>query len=63
VVFSGGGGDGFSFIAGKEAQLIALRQHRDVNSTEAGRLSLAGMLKTTRYKHKERRHLYTRIPR
>jgi hypothetical protein len=40
-----------------------LRQHRDINSTEAGRLSLAVMPKTTRYKHKEGRHLCTRIPR
>jgi hypothetical protein len=41
----------------------SLREHRDINSTEAGRLSLAVMPKTTRYKHKEGRHLCTRIPR
>ena len=41
----------------------SLREHRDINSTEAGRLSLAAMPKTTRYKHKEGRHLCTRIPR
>src|SRR5215469_9749469 len=34
-----------------------------INSIEAGRLSLAVMPKTTRYKHKEGRHLCTRIPR
>src|SRR5262249_48616881 len=49
-----------AFIAGKKAQLIT---HRDINSTEAGRLSLAVMPKTARYKHKEGRHLCTRIPR
>ena len=36
---------------------------RDINSTEAGRLSWAVMPKTKRYKHKEGRHLCTRIPR
>jgi hypothetical protein len=36
---------------------------RDVNPTEAGRSVLAAMPETTRYKHKEGRHLCTKIPR
>ena len=39
------------------------RRVRDINSTDAGRRSLAVMPKTARYKHKEGRHLCTRIPR
>jgi hypothetical protein len=39
------------------------RQRLEINSPEAGRLSSAVMPKTTRYKHKEGRHLCTRTPR
>jgi hypothetical protein len=48
---------------GQENHILHLCQHRDINSTEAGRLSLAVMPETIRYKHKEGRHLCTRIPR
>jgi Cation efflux family len=42
---------------------VALRRHRDINSTEAGRPSLAVMPKIARCKRKEGRYLCIRIPR